>query len=73
MNQEKNGFLNKNYIETHLILSYHIVAPGTTSILSQLKLVEAISLQQNEIYFNQRKLWIWVPCWCASWTSMSNM
>ena len=56
MNQEKNGFLNKNYIETHLILSYHIVAPGTTSILSQLKLVEAISLQQNEIYFNQRKL-----------------
>ena len=54
----KNDFLNNNHIDTlktHLILSYHTPAPGATLILFHLKLFEAISLQKNEIYFNQGK------------------
>ena len=57
-NQTKNNFLNINHndtLKTHLILSYHTPAPGATPILFHLKLVEAISLQKNEIYFNQGK------------------
>ena len=58
MNQVKNEFLNKNHnntLKTHLILSYHTPAPEATPILFHLKLVEAMSLQKNEIYCNQGK------------------
>ena len=54
--QAKNDFLNNNHndtLRTHLILSYYNPAPGGTPILFHLKLVKAISLQKNEIYFNQ--------------------
>ena len=58
-------------LKTYLILSYN--TPRATLILFHLKLVECISLQMNEICFNQRKWWIWMPCWCASWTYMSSV
>ena len=38
-----------------MILSCHTPAPGATPILFQTKLVETISLQDNELYFNQSK------------------
>ena len=38
-----------------MILSCHTPAPGATPILFQTKLVEAIYLQSNELYFNQSK------------------
>ena len=56
--QVKNDFLNNNHnntLKTHLILSYHTPALGATPILFHLKLVEAISLQKNEIFFSQGK------------------
>ena len=59
VHQVKNDFLNNNHnntLKTHLILSYHTPAPGATPILFHLKLVEAISIQKNEIYFKQGKL-----------------
>ena len=58
VNQAKNNFLNNNHndtLKTHLILSCHTPAPRATPILFHLKLVEAISPQKNEIYFNQGK------------------
>ena len=58
VNQVKNEFLNNNHnhtLKTHLILSYYTPAPGATPMLFHLKLVEAISLQKNEIYFSQGK------------------
>ena len=57
VNQVKNDFLNNNHnktLKTQLILSY-TPAPGATPISFHLKLVEAISLQKNEIYFHQGK------------------
>ena len=42
-------------LKPHMILSYHTTTPGATPILFHPKLVEAISPQKNEIYFNQRK------------------
>ena len=48
-------------LKTHMILSHYTAASGTTPILFHPKWVEAISLQNNEIFFNQGKWWIWVP------------
>ena len=41
-------------LKAQMILSYYIPTPGATPVLLHLKWVEAISLQKNEIFFNQR-------------------
>lgn len=39
-------------LKTHLILSYDTPASGATPIFFYLRLVEAISLKKDEVYFN---------------------
>ena len=54
MNQTENDFWITMTLKTYIILSYHTSAPATTSILFHPKIGEAISLQKNQIYLNQR-------------------
>ena len=60
-------------LKTHLILSYDTPASEATPIFFHLRLVESISLKKDEVYFNQRKWWIWVPCYISMSASISNM
>ena len=41
-------------LKTHIILSYHAQEPVDTPIMFHPKIIEAISLQKNEIQFSQR-------------------
>ena len=45
-------------LKTDMILSYYTPAPTATATLFHPKWVQAISLQKNKLYFNQRKWWI---------------
>ena len=55
VNQAKYDFLNNNDIENTIMIMSYTLPPGATLILFQPKVVEAISLQKKEIYFNHRK------------------
>ena len=59
MNQKKKmTFWKTMTLKTDMILSYYTPAPTATAILFHPKWVQAISLQKNKLYFNQRKWWI---------------
>ena len=73
VNQAKMTFWITMTLKTQYILSYHTPTPGATPILFHPKLVEAISLQKNEIFLNRGNDEYECPWWYASWTTMSNM